>query len=313
MRVSIRRCCSEDSYERKSATAGLPGRSHARWPARSRLAARTLSNVTLVQQLMSSQLSRERRTNTRDSERTNSNNSREDRRISHALDSRMNDVVNVASERNALKPWYIVDPNSLIMSCWDVVAALALFFTALVTPFEVGFLPGPTRADEPLFVLNRIVDAIFLCDMGLNFLMMYRVTPTKDDDRLWEHRLPMIARHYLRGWFGLDVVSILPAVFDILPLLQHTSEKSASPFKSIRVLRALRLIKLMRLVRSSRLMKRAFSKASISYGVRASHHISSHHISSHLITSHHISSHHISSHLITSHLISSHLVSSDLI
>ena len=34
------------------------------------------------------------------------------------------------------KPWYIINPESTGMNLWDIVTALALIFTALVTPFN---------------------------------------------------------------------------------------------------------------------------------------------------------------------------------
>ena len=56
------------------------------------------------------------------------------------------------------KPWYIINPESTGMNLWDIVTALALIFTALVTPFEVGFLPSATSPLEALFVINRLLD-----------------------------------------------------------------------------------------------------------------------------------------------------------
>ena len=54
------------------------------------------------------------------------------------------------------------------MGYWDQTIMLILIWTALVTPFEVSFL-------EPdynwLFVVNRVIDCIFLTDMVFTFLM----------------------------------------------------------------------------------------------------------------------------------------------
>jgi len=44
------------------------------------------------------------------------------------------------------------------MTVWDSVTALALIFTAMVTPFEVGFLPSAESALEALFLINRLLD-----------------------------------------------------------------------------------------------------------------------------------------------------------
>ena len=57
---------------------------------------------------------------------------------------------------------------------WDVIAAIALLFTVIVTPFEVGFLKAPeTVADlDALFFINRVVDLVFIVDMGLQFFII---------------------------------------------------------------------------------------------------------------------------------------------
>ena len=53
-----------------------------------------------------------------------------------------------------------------IFPFWDGVTTVALLFTVIVTPFEVGFLKAPTSVNDlnTLFFINRIVDAIFIVD-----------------------------------------------------------------------------------------------------------------------------------------------------
>ena len=50
-------------------------------------------------------------------------------------------------------------------------AQLALVFTAVVTPVEVAFIAPPETADEPLFIINRLVDLAFLIDLVLQFFI----------------------------------------------------------------------------------------------------------------------------------------------
>ena len=70
------------------------------------------------------------------------------------------DAAKVAEMEEQLhnKPCYIIHPEAGLMSMWDSVTALALVFTAMVTPFEVGFLPSATSPLEALFVINRLLD-----------------------------------------------------------------------------------------------------------------------------------------------------------
>ncbi|CAE7225904.1 Kcnh5, partial [Symbiodinium sp. KB8] len=77
----------------------------------------------------------------------------------------------------------------------------------------------------------------------------------------WEHRCDHICAHYLRTWFALDFVTIIP--FDIFSLAFGTD--NLKELKSIKVVRALRLLKLMRMLKSSRLLHKLEIALSIPY------------------------------------------------
>ena len=62
---------------------------------------------------------------------------------------------------------FLIDPrNSKHLASWDAFVGLLLCYTALVTPFEVAFLPVPTVVNGR-FIVNRIVDIAFVVDMTL--------------------------------------------------------------------------------------------------------------------------------------------------
>jgi hypothetical protein len=67
---------------------------------------------------------------------------------------------------------------------------IALIYTALITPFNVAFLE---LSYDFMFVLDRIVDAFFLADMVLQFLLAY----TGPDGRM-QYNSSMIARRSVR-------------------------------------------------------------------------------------------------------------------
>ena len=186
-------------------------------------------------------------------------------------------MASLLAARRSSKPWYIIDPrrSQTFLPAWDSLTTLCLLFTALVTPFEVAFLTMPRTIGfalrDPLFLCNRVIDVAFGLDIILNFLLMYQ-----DSDRIdgvkWVDEPSTIARHYLRSWFALDLFSMLPSTFDILPYafgdsatsavgaaggaLDNKEEEILTRFKFLRVVRCLRLIKLMRLLRASRMMTR---------------------------------------------------------
>ncbi|CEM39207.1 unnamed protein product [Vitrella brassicaformis CCMP3155] len=153
----------------------------------------------------------------------------------------------------------VLDPMGPLMRVWDAVIVVVLIWTAVVTPYEVAFLE--TKWDW-LFVVNRLIDLLFLVDMIFNmFFVMYLKQDSKTGAR-WVKDRRMIMRHYLKGWFAIDLLSILP--FDVLGLLYES--KTIQRLKIVRALRLLRLLKLARVLSTSRVFKQMETSVSWPYG-----------------------------------------------
>ena len=156
----------------------------------------------------------------------------------------------------------VIDPRrSPIFAWWDGITVVALIFTALVTPYEVAFLPPSASVLDPMFLINRSVDGIFACDIILQFFIMQMVSD-KYGDR-WIANQQVLIRRYLSGWFVIDIFSTAISAVDVLAVL--STESGVGKLKVLRVIRVLRLIKLMRLLRGSRILSRWESKISINY------------------------------------------------
>ena len=194
------------------------------------------------------------------------------------------DALSLQNHERASAPWYLVDPGSSRVAMWDLLTALTLLVVLAFTPFEVAFLESPTVADDPVFILGRVIDLIFLGDMVLQFFQM---VPKAGEPGKLETSHKVIVREYLRGWFVLDVFSLGASVFDFLPLFPDAfgdagssvgggsrqapsagadggtgagagasaGESKKSPLAFLRIVRALRLVKLVRLLRASRRLK----------------------------------------------------------
>ena len=162
---------------------------------------------------------------------------------------------------------------------WDGLTALALFYTASITPFETAFIPpvlGTSSWVDPFFLINRALDVIFFLDMLLQFFVAYQ-TGNDFGGRTWVTSPSKVARHYLRGWFLLDAFTVIvPGGFDVYlsnPEFNRResrgSEVGAEGRMSVlRVLRVIRLVKLVRLVRASRIFQRWRSKFSMTYATQ---------------------------------------------
>jgi hypothetical protein len=107
-----------------------------------------------------------------------------------------------------------------------------LFYSILITPFRIAFTDY-----DPLgwLLLDCFVDLIFAADIVINFYTAYF---DFDDNLITDRRI--IAKAYLKGWFFIDFISILP----ISPVIQYSRDYSS-------------LARLTRLPRLYRLMKMA--------------------------------------------------------
>ena len=169
----------------------------------------------------------------------------------------------VSSKKGKLPPTperkrmrWLIDPRDTFMRRWDILTLYLLGFTAVVTPFEVAFLD--TDWKTALFWVNRLVDFLFICDLVMNFNLAYldEHSNTYITDR------SMITQRYLKGFFIIDLISVLP--FDSLGLILGDD---VARLKILRVVRLLRLLKLLRIVRSGRIFARLENALAINYGV----------------------------------------------
>ena len=156
---------------------------------------------------------------------------------------------------------YLLDPRSRMMRRWDVLIAVALVYTATVTPYEVAFLDTKSSARMtadaatfPVYLLNLLVDITFFVDLLFNFNLMYADDGASVGLYVTDRR--RIARRYLRGFFVVDLLSVIP---------YHEMEMGG--LKALKLLRLLRLFKLLRILRSGRILKRLEDSVVIDYNV----------------------------------------------
>jgi hypothetical protein len=152
---------------------------------------------------------------------------------------------------------YVINPEqNQLLGKWDQVTIVALVFVALVTPVEVGMME--TKLDA-LFVINRVVDAVFGFDMFLQFFIMYPIKTNFGNSMEGNHC--RIIRRYLRGWFLIDFLSIQQ--FDVLGFVFESD--SLQKMKLVKIIRLLRLLKLMKVSIATRIFRRLETRVSIAY------------------------------------------------
>ncbi|GFR48528.1 hypothetical protein Agub_g10423 [Astrephomene gubernaculifera] len=140
----------------------------------------------------------------------------------------------------------ILLPETIKRRYWDFFVLILVVWSALVVPFEVGFGPIGWSGD---YAMERLVDACFWVDIGLNFRTAYvdhSANMVRDGGK--------IAAHYIRTWFFVDLSASIP--FDVI-VLWFVSNMSSEGLIALGLLRTPRLLRLGRLLRYFDRMKGA--------------------------------------------------------
>ncbi|KAI8621026.1 hypothetical protein BC830DRAFT_1058684 [Chytriomyces sp. MP71] len=143
----------------------------------------------------------------------------------------------------------LFDSSGAFLKRWDALALILLLFTAVVTPYETAFLNTASGVPDVdiLFLINQIVNIVFLVDMFIQIRTPYRDEETGQIVRDGFE----IANRYLKSWFLIDLISTIP--WELLGFM-HTGG-DISQLKILRLIRLLRLLKLLRVLRASRKLR----------------------------------------------------------
>eukprot|EP00898_Chlorokybus_atmophyticus_P002905 jgi/Chlat1/3615/Chrsp237S00261 len=151
---------------------------------------------------------------------------------------------------------HMIDPRGGFMRHWDVLMLSLLFWTAVITPYEVAFLQ--TSIHSGLFWINRLVDLLFTIDIIMNFNLMY-FDPA---DNVWVVSRKNATQRYVSGYFAMDIISVIP--FDVIGMV---SDSQARKLKVLRALRIIRLAKLLRILRTGRIFHRWEASRAVNYSL----------------------------------------------
>lgn len=146
-------------------------------------------------------------------------------------------------------PRTIILHYSPLKAAWDWLILLLVIYTAIVTPYTAAFLmhedgPGRQRArpSRALNVIELIVDVMFIIDLLVNL----RTTYVRRNEELVT-QANQIAKHYLKGWFLIDMTAAIP--FDILFSLLQTNGTGGESTTLMGLLKTARLLRLVRIAR----------------------------------------------------------------
>ncbi len=131
-------------------------------------------------------------------------------------------------------------PDDSFKIKWEMMIAVVLIFTAIMTPYRLAFSSNDN--DNPAWTaINYIIDAIFFIDIVLCFC-----TAFEDENEDLIHDRCVIAKTYLKTWFFVDIISVLP----VSEFLQTGDFGNLARITRLpKLYRLIRLIKLMRLLK----------------------------------------------------------------
>ncbi|PWA16714.1 hypothetical protein CCH79_00017478, partial [Gambusia affinis] len=153
--------------------------------------------------------------------------------------------------------WWILLHYSPFKAFWDWIILLLVLYTAVFTPYSAAFLldehgnPRQRRCGytcNPLNVTDLMVDVLFIVDIIINF----RTTYVDHNDVVVT--LPSrIAKHYIKGWFPIDMLAATP--FDLLIFRSGSDEVNISLLQSVVLAQSCRMATLTSLLKTARLLR----------------------------------------------------------
>ncbi|XP_076294169.1 hyperpolarization activated cyclic nucleotide gated potassium channel Ih isoform X2 [Lasioglossum baleicum] len=149
---------------------------------------------------------------------------------------------------------WVIHPCSSFRFYWDLCMLLLLVANLIILPVAISFFNDDLSTRWIAF--NCLSDTIFLIDIVVNFR-----TGIMQQDNAEQVILDpkLIAKHYLKTWFFLDLISSIPLdyIFLIFNQFQDFSEsfQILHAGRALRILRLAKLLSLVRLLRLSRLVR----------------------------------------------------------
>ncbi|CAO1394220.1 unnamed protein product [Diamesa serratosioi] len=147
---------------------------------------------------------------------------------------------------------WVIHPCSSFRFYWDLCMLLLLVANLIILPVAISFFNDDLSTRWIAF--NCLSDTIFLVDIVVNFR-----TGIMQQDNAEQVILDpkLIAKHYLKTWFFLDLISSIPLDYIFLIFNQDFSDsfQILHAGRALRILRLAKLLSLVRLLRLSRLVR----------------------------------------------------------
>jgi hyperpolarization activated cyclic nucleotide-gated potassium channel 2 len=145
---------------------------------------------------------------------------------------------------------WVIHPCSNFRFYWDFFMLFLLIANLIILPVAISFFNDDLSTHWIVF--NCVSDTVFIIDIIINFRTGVILNNYGDEIILNPKR---IARHYLKTWFILDLVSSIPMDYIFLIFDAWDFNQLMHAGRALRMLRLAKLLSLLRLLRLSRLVR----------------------------------------------------------
>ena len=147
------------------------------------------------------------------------------------------DTEDEESENEKEIPWIIL-PDNPYKKMWDLLIAFLILYSAIITPYEIAF-----SDTNKVSWFEILIDILLAIDIVLTFFSAY----TDDEENLVKNHRKIIKK-YLKSWFIIDIISVLPVSYFF-----NSSGKFSGLTKISKLPKLYRLVKLTKLLRITKM------------------------------------------------------------
>ena len=147
------------------------------------------------------------------------------------------DTEDEESENEKEIPWIIL-PDNPYKKMWDLLIAFLILYSAIITPYEIAF-----SDNSKVSWFEVLIDILLGIDIVLTFFSAY----TDDEENLVKNHKKIIKK-YLKSWFIVDIISVLPVSY-----IFNASGRFSGLTKISKLPKLYRLVKLTKLLRITKM------------------------------------------------------------
>ena len=99
------------------------------------------------------------------------------------------------------KKWYLFYPTNRFLMIWNQIIFLVFLYTIFFVPIQLAFFD---QESSSLSIVDQIVNICFLIDILVTLFSVIDINGKEMDS------FKVISLYYVKGWFFVDVLTILP-------------------------------------------------------------------------------------------------------